>query len=86
MPNTNAATKQIYIINQNDVFFLRVFLNPKKLSAFLQIDKRKLKKIGIYLLKLKLVNAEGDYQYYNIQLNITKNNSKIISASIVSID
>ena len=85
MPNTNAATKQIYIINQNDVFFLRVFLNPKKLSAFLQIDKRKLKKIGIYLLKLKLVNAEGDYQYYNIQLTITKNNSQI-SASIVSID
>ena len=32
------------------------------------------------------MNDEGQYQYYDILLNITKSNSHIVSASIASID
>ena len=37
-------------------------------------------------MKLKVLNAEGDSQLYIIQLNITQNNSEIVSASIISIN
>jgi hypothetical protein len=60
--------------------------NHNNYSSLFKVDKNKLNSLGVYLLKLIMVDTYNNNQYYNIQLNITNSNSQIVSASIESID
>ena len=55
-------------------------------NSLFKVNTHKLNNLGVYLLKLTLIDTYNNNQYYNIQVNITKSNSQIVSALIASID
>ena len=65
---------------------MRVSLNQNNNNSLFKVDINKLNSSGVYLLKLNLVDTYNNNHYYNIQVNITKSNFQIVSASIASID